>query len=43
MKKQTNELKPCPFCGSEDVNMYHLCENHKALLIVCDTCNITFL
>ena len=42
MKELTNELKPCPFCGDEDVNMYHLRENHKALLIVCETCNIAF-
>ena len=42
MKELTNELKPCPFCGSEDVNMYHLYNNHKALLIICDTCDIAF-
>ncbi len=36
MKEQTNELKPCPFCGSDKVYMY---SDHRGVLCIqCSAC-----
>lgn len=31
------ELKPCPFCGHEDIRVYMTCFGHE---YVCDSCGL---
>lgn len=33
------ELKPCPFCGGNDINIYEF-KTLPAMTIVCDNCGV---
>lgn len=37
-----NELKPCPFCGSENIWVGDVSRNYDIWFVQCETCGATF-